>query len=323
MKLVILDDWENFFYNNDKIEELRNHFDVEIFHDKPTSEVLIERIKHADVIIPIRERTIFSKEVLREMRCIKLIAQTGTGLAHIDLEEATRLGIPVATTPGGSSAVVELIFGFIIAHSRNLIPLDQNMKNGLWDEPIGIGLENKTIGIIGLGKIGTGVAKVAKAFNMNVIAWGPRLTKERALEQNVVYSDFEQLLQKSHFVVIAVRLVPQTKHLLTESHFNMMRRDAFLINTSRGEVVDEEALLIALKENKIGGAGLDVFSVEPLFSDHPILKLTNVILSPHIGWKTDKMFHNFLSVSIENIISYIFHKQPIRIANLEVLNTNS
>lgn len=320
MRVVILDDWEKSFTDNPEIERLGQHFQVEIYHDKPSQVELLSRIEHADVILPIRERTKFSKEVLQHLKNIKLIAQTGAGLAHIDMDEANRLNIPVATTPGGSAGVVELIIGMMINHSRNLLSLHKQMKQGHWTESVGIGLENKTVGIIGLGKIGSGVSRIAKSFNMNVVAWGPRLTEERAEAQGVEFSGLDELLQRAHFVVIAVRLVPETKHLLKEKHFKLMKQDAFLINTSRGEVVDEAALVRALEENWIGGAGLDVFNHEPINQDHPLLKLDNVILTPHIGWKTDNMFHQFLSVSIDNILSYLIHGKPERIMNLEKIH---
>lgn len=322
MKAVILDDWEKTFVNNNPlIENLKKHFDVQIFHDEPTEDVLVGRISDADVIIPIRERTKFTKNILQQLKNVKLIAQTGAGLAHIDLEEATHLNIAVATTPGGSSAVVELIFGFMIAYSRKLLSLNDELHQGIWTHSIGLGLENKTIGIIGLGNIGSRVAKVAQAFNMKVLAWGPRLTPERAKELGVEYSSLENLLQNSHFVSVSVRLVPETRQLLNENHFRLMRKDAFLINTSRGEVIDEKAFIQVLKEQKIGGAGLDVFTQEPLSTDSPFLNLENVILTPHIGWKTDNMFNQFLSTSIDNILSFFIDKNPTKIANPEVLNS--
>ncbi|MFS0863735.1 D-2-hydroxyacid dehydrogenase family protein [Fredinandcohnia sp. 179-A 10B2 NHS] len=319
MKVVILDDWEGYFTNSPEIKRLQQHFEVHIFHDEPSYEQLKSRVIDADIIIPIRERTSFTKDFLKQLKKIKLIAQTGGGIAHIDLDEAKRLQIPIATTPGGSSAVVELIFGFILTFSRNLQILNQNVKKGHWPQSIGVGLEGKTIGIIGLGKIGSGVAKIAKAFNMRVIAWGPRLTMERAAKQDVTYTSLEQLLAESHFVVTAVRLVPETKNLLTSYHFSLMREDAFFINTSRGEIIDEKALLDVLVNKKIAGAGLDVFSHEPIHPTHPLLQIDNVILSPHIGWKTDNMFNQFLKVSIDNIISYIIEREPKRIINPQVL----
>ncbi|WNB91069.1 D-2-hydroxyacid dehydrogenase family protein [Bacillus sp. NEB1478] len=323
MKVVILDDWEKSFGANSEIERLQGHFQVEIYHDQPAADVLIKRIEDADVIIPIRERTTFSKEILQSLRKIKLIAQTGAGLAHIEMNEANRLKIPIATTPGGSASVVELIFGLMIAHSRKLVFLNEEMKNGNWVQSVGFGLEGKTVGIIGLGKIGSGVSKIAKAFHMNVLAWGPRLTEERAIAEGVEYAELQHLLQSSHYVVIAVRLVPETRYLLRREHFQQMRKDAFLINTSRGEVVDEQALAIALKENWISGAGLDVFSEEPVDGDNPLLQMENVILTPHIGWKTDNMFHQFLSTSIDNILSYFVDGAPIRIVNADVLDANT
>jgi D-3-phosphoglycerate dehydrogenase / 2-oxoglutarate reductase len=323
VNVVILDDWEGSFAANSEIERLRQHFQVVIYNDKPADDELLKRIEYADVILSIRERTRFSKEVLQHLKNIKLIAQTGSGLAHIDMDEANRLKIPVATTPGGSAAVVELIIGMMISHARSLISLNEQMKQGNWIESSGFSLENKTVGIIGLGNIGSGVAKVAKAFNMNITAWGPRLTEERAMSQGVQYRELDALLQESHFVVISVRLVPETRHLLSEEHFKLMRNDAFLINTSRGEVIDESALIKALEEQWIGGAGLDVFHKEPIEVNHPLLKLNNVILTPHIGWKTDNMFRQFLSISIDNILSYLIQDKPERIVNLENIQNQS
>ncbi|MDZ5471283.1 D-2-hydroxyacid dehydrogenase family protein [Bacillus sp. 31A1R] len=320
MKVVILDDWEGFYSNHPQVERLRSHFEVEVYNDQPTKTILIERIRHADVIIPIRERTKFTKDILQQLQHIKLIAQTGAGLAHIDMDEAIKLHIPVSTTPGGSAAVVELIFGMMINLSRKLLPLHQDLKNRIWQESVGLSLENKTVGIIGLGKIGSGVANIAKAFNMNVVAWGPRLTEERASAQGVTYTSLEELLQRSHFIVIAVRLVPETKLLLTEHHFNLMRKDAFLINTSRGEILDETALIKALSTDKIAGAGLDVFTEEPINEDNPLLTLDNVLLSPHIGWKTDNMFNQFLTTAADNILAFFIDKNPTRIVNPDVLS---
>jgi D-3-phosphoglycerate dehydrogenase / 2-oxoglutarate reductase len=315
MKVLILDDWEYFFQNHPALEKLKPHFEVATYHDKPTKEELIKRLKDADVVIPLRERTTFTKDILQEMKHVKLLSQTGAGVAHIDVEEASRLNIPIATTPGGSRAVMELIFGFILAYSRKLTTLDQELKKGNWQESVGIGLENKTIGIIGLGKIGVGLAQLAKAFQMRVLAWGPRLTKERAEENGVEYATLETLLKESNYISINVRLVAETYHLIQKQHFDLMRKDAFFINTSRGEVVDEEAMIEALKQGIIGGAGLDVFTVEPLESDHPLLTLDNVILSPHIGWKTDNMFNLFLETAVENVLSYFIERKPQRIIN--------
>ncbi|TQR40571.1 D-2-hydroxyacid dehydrogenase family protein [Paenibacillus popilliae] len=313
MQVVILDDWENIYVENEDVARLKEHLDVKIFHDRPSKEILIERLQHADIVIPIRERTKFDKELLQHIQQVKLIAQTGSGLAHIDMNEANKYKIPVATTPGGSSGVAELIFAFMLAYSRNLIKNHGELKSGTWTEDVGYGLEGKVIGIIGLGKIGSKVAQIAKVFNMKVVAWGPRLTAERAAEQEVDYVTLEQLLQQSDYISINVRLVEGTKHLLKEQHFGLMKKNAFLINTSRGEVIDEEALIQALREERIGGAGLDVFTEEPIKSKHPLLELENVILSPHIGWKTDNMFNLFMKHAVDNIFSYFLMNSPEKI----------
>jgi D-3-phosphoglycerate dehydrogenase len=323
MKTVILDDWEHATAHEAvQLDRLKQFSDVVIYHDQPTTESLKDRLKDADAVILMRERTKVTKELLDCMENIKLIAQTGTGLAHIDLEEVNRRKIPVATTPGGSTAAVtELTFAFLLSLSRDLPRLSQQIKQGAWPVSIGTNLAKKTLGIIGLGKIGQSVANVAKAFGMKVVAWGPRLTKERAEAQGVEYVSLEQLLRQSHFVSLHVRLVPETKHLLRKEHFEMMRQDAFLINTSRGQLVDEDALLFALQNQQIRGAGLDVFPKEPIDPNHPLLQLENVILSPHIGWKTDDTFEQFLNGSIENIESFFQHAKPLHIANPEVFSS--
>jgi len=322
MKTIILDDWEHATANETvMLDRLKQFSDVVIYHDQPSSETLRQRVKDADAIILMRERTKLTRDLLDSMEQIKLIAQTGTGIAHIDMNAVNERRIPVATTPGGSTAAVtELTFGLLLALSRDLHCLSPRVKQGEWPVSIGTNLSGKTIGLIGLGKIGLSVANVAKAFGMRVVAWGPRLTVERAEAGGVEFaSSLEELLSQSHFVSLHVRLVAETKGLLQKKHFELMRSDAFLINTSRGELIDEEALVSALQNGQIRGAGLDVFVNEPIGPNHPILSLDNVILSPHIGWKTDNTFESFLNVSIENIESFFQKKQPVHIANQEVL----
>lgn len=305
MKIVILDDWEDTVSQFVKLEELRELSDVVIYQDQPSAEVLKARLKDADVVIPIRERTKFTKEIVDSMEKIQLIAQTGTGIAHIDMAEINRRKIPVSRTPGGATAAVtELTMGFMLALARDLLNLSGKIKKGEWPLAIGSNLSNKTLGIIGLGEIGSSVAKAAAAFGMKVIAWGPTLTKERADQQGAAFVSFDDLLQQSHFITVHVRLTPETKHLLQRQHFERMREDAFFINTSRAEIVDEDALIWALRNNRIRGAGLDVFTSEPLPPNHPFTTMDHVILAPHIGWKTDNTLEYFLNASIDNIKSY-------------------
>lgn len=304
MKVVLLDDWEKNYIGHPQLERLRQHFEVELYHDAPSQEELARRLSSAHVVIPIRERTRFNQAVLQSMVSTKLIAQTGSGVAHIDMEEAKRLGISVVTTPGGAGGVIELVLGLMVVYARQLVQLNEALHEGQWPLSVGMSLEGKTIGIIGLGHIGSGVAKVAKVLGMRVLAWGPRLTEERAQEQGVQYATLEDLLQASDVISLHVRLVPATRSMIRAEHFSLMKKKAFFINTSRGELVDEAALVQALTEQRIGGAGLDVFTNEPLGAGHPFVGLPNVILTPHIGWKTDEMFNRFLTVSVDNIFSH-------------------
>ncbi|WP_209124596.1 D-2-hydroxyacid dehydrogenase family protein [Alkalihalobacillus sp. BA299] len=320
MKIVILDDWENITDSVGDLDKLRKFADVLIYHDQPTVGTLKERLQYVDIIVLFRERTKITKEILDAMNNIKLIAQTGTGLAHLDLYEINKRGIPVSTTPGGSiAAMTELTFTFILALSRNLFNLTTQMKEGVWPLTVGCNLSKKTIGIIGLGKIGSSVANIAKAFGMRVIAWGPTLTQERAASVGVEYVSLEQLLQESHFVTVHLRLNENTKQLLNAKHFELMREDAYFINTSRGQIINEDALVEALQKRSIRGAGLDVFTKEPLEPNHPLLKLDNVVLSPHIGWKTDETFDNFIKRTVENIESFYIYNKPINIANQQYI----
>ncbi|WP_323466981.1 D-2-hydroxyacid dehydrogenase family protein [Alkalihalophilus pseudofirmus] len=308
MKLVILDDYER---TTDRISFQHSslaNIDVETFCDQAEGDELVNRIRNADIIIPIRERTHFTRELLLRLPNLKLIAQTGSGIAHIDKEAAEEQEIEILTTPGGSQAVMELVFGLMIAHSRQILQLNQEMKHNKWTNAMGIGLAGKTLGLIGLGKIGAGVAGIAKAFGMRVIAWSPRLTEERALLHGVEYVEIEKLFSQSDFLSVHVRLVPETKNLIKAEHFEMMKRNAFFINTSRGEIVDEEALVQALEEKQIAGAGLDVFAQEPLKAGHPLTELDNVILTPHIGWKTDSTFEMFLNKALDNVTKYLKNK---------------
>ncbi|ADC49010.1 D-isomer specific 2-hydroxyacid dehydrogenase, NAD-binding protein [Alkalihalophilus pseudofirmus OF4] len=308
MKLVILDDYER---TTDRIsfEQLSlANVNVEIFYDQAEGDELVNRIRNAEIIIPIRERTHFTRELFLQLPNLMLIAQTGSGTAHIDKGAAEEQEIEILTTPGGSQAVTELVFGLMIAHARQILQLNQETKQNKWSNAMGTGLAGKTLGVVGLGKIGARVAGIAKVFGMRVIAWGPRLTEERAFLHDVEYVELEQLFSQSDFLSVHVRLVPETKNLIKAEHFKMMKRSAFFMNTSRGEIVDEEALVQALEEKQIAGAGIDVFTQEPLKAKHPLTELDNVILTPHIGWKTDSTFEMFLNKALDNVTTFLKDK---------------
>lgn len=314
MKIVILDDWNKVYANHSQLERLNAFGEVVLYHDKAQSEEeLINRLIDADIVIPIRERSKFSKKVIEALPHLKLIAQTGTGIAHIDTEAAKQRNLPIAVTPGGSSdSVAELTFALMLSCLRSIPYAQERMRHGEWPPIIGGEIKNKKLGIIGLGKIGIEVAQRAKAFKMEVNAWGPTLTPNRAAKQGVNYVSLQELLATSDIVSIHVRLVPDTTNLLTKKHFKMMQKSSILINTARGKVVNEADLIWALENNEIGGAGLDVFEKEPIDRTNPLLRMEKVVVSPHVGWTSQEVFDRFLTLCVDNINHFV-QGNPINI----------
>jgi D-3-phosphoglycerate dehydrogenase len=308
MKTIILDDWNKVYAEHPQLERLKAMGEVILYHDQAqTEDELINRLIDTDFVIPIRERSKFSRKVIEALPQLKLIAQTGTGIAHIDTEAAKQRNLPIAVTPGGSTdSVAELTFALMLACLKQIPYGQERMREGEWPPIIGGELKGKKLGIIGLGKIGTEVAQRAKAFKMEVNAWGPTLSPDRAAKQGINYMPLQELLAESDVVSLHVRLVPETTRLLTKQHFKMMKNSSILINTSRGKVVNESDLIWALENNEIGGAGLDVFEKEPIDPTNPLLQMQQkVVVSPHIGWTSKEVFDRFLTLSVENIIQFV------------------
>jgi len=248
---------------------------------------------------------------------LEIIAQTGNHAYHIDIEAATEAGILVAMAPGGIG-VTELTIGLMIAVMRRIPQSDRSMREGKWPLVLGQVLRGKTLGILGMGKVGAEVARLAQAFGMKVIAWGPTLTQERAAKAGATYMSLEEVLKAADVVSVHLKLSDQSKGLLNETRLRLMKKSAYLVNTARGAIVDESALVKLLQENGIAGAALDVFSEEPLPPNHPLLQLDNAVLTPHLGWPTDAGFEGFAEHAVENILSYMDGK-PMRAVNPEAL----
>ncbi len=305
MKVAVLDDYQHAFESSPAIERLRRKAQVEIFTEKFASdEKLLEGLKGTQAIIPIRERTRFSAPLLKSLPDLELIAQTGNHAYHIDMAAATDAGIVVTLAPGGNS-VTELTFGLMIAVMRRIPQSDAAMRRGEWPLVLGYVLKGKTLGILGLGKIGAEVAQIARAFGMNVVAWGPTLTEERAKKSGATYMSLEEVLKVSDVVSVHLKLSDQSKGLINETRLRLMKKTAYFINTARGAIVDEPALAKILREKAIAGAALDVFVEEPLPQASPLAKLDNVVLAPHLGWPTDAGFHGFAESAVENILNYM------------------
>jgi phosphoglycerate dehydrogenase-like enzyme len=305
MKVTVLDDYQHAFEATAAIRRLRQKADVSILTDKLSSEgAVAAALQGSHAIIPVRERTKFPASLLRALPDLEYISQTGNHVYHVDLEAATRQGIVVSLAPGGNSTT-ELAFGLMLAVMRRIPQTDRAMRRGEWPLVLGYVLKDKTLGILGLGRIGAEVAAIARAFGMKVIAWGPTLTAERAAESAATYLPLEDVLQRADVVSVHLALSDQSRRLLDESRLRLMKKSAYLVNTARGAIVDETALVKVLKENAIAGAALDVFVEEPLPQNHPLLELDNVVLAPHLGWPTDLSFEHFAENAVTNILDYM------------------
>jgi phosphoglycerate dehydrogenase-like enzyme len=318
VKVTVLDDYQRAFDSTKAIQKLRQRADVEILTESlPSEEALIRALNGVRAVIPIRERTKFPARLLQALTSLEFISQTGNHAYHVDMEAATNAGILVAMAPGGNSTT-ELTFGLMLAVMRRIPQSDQAMRRGEWPLVLGYVLKEKTVGILGLGKIGTEVAAIARAFDMNVIAWGPTLTEERARKAQALYIPLEELLKQADVVSIHLALSEQSRHLINAKRLRLMKKTAYLINTARGAIVDEAALVTVLEERAIAGAGLDVFIEEPLPANHPLLRLDNVVLTPHLGWPTDSGFQGFAENAVNNILDYMDGKLT-RVVNPEAL----
>jgi len=305
MRVTVLDDYQRAIECTDAIRRLRQKAEVRVFTGKlATDTALIEALQGSQAIIPIRERTKFPASLLQSLPDLEFISQTGNHAYHIDIEAATRAGIIIALAPGGNSTT-ELAFGLMLAVMRRIPQSDQAMRRGEWPLVLGYVLKGKTLGILGLGKIGTEVAAIARAFGMKVIAWGPTLTPERAAKSYATYMALDDVMRQADVVSIHLALSDQSRNLLNEARLRLMKRTAYLVNTARGAIVDETALVRVLQERAIAGAALDVFVEEPLPARHPLLALDNVVLAPHLGWPTDAGFEGFAENAVNNILDYM------------------
>lgn len=322
MKIVILDDWNHFYDSQPALAQLRERGDVTIHYDAAASTGdLLERLAGAAVVGANRERTRFPAEILEQLPNLELISQSGGAGRHIDLDAATRLGIAVASGGGaanGSAAVAELGLGLLLSLVRDIPRNDRRVREHDWAAPVTDILCGKTLGVIGLGKIGLQMAKVCQTMGMSVIAWGPTLTPERAAASNVEYVAFDDLFPRADVLFISPILSDLTRGIVGPSQLAAMQPSSYLVNISRGPVVQEAALIEALQQGRLRGAGLDVYDQEPLPPGHPLTKLDNVVLTPHIGWVTKDHFTAFASGVIENAINYI-DGNPSKIVNPEAL----
>ena len=321
MKIAILDDYQSVASGMGDWSQLPSGLDVQFFSDHLSeNSALVQRLADFDVVMGMRERTPFPREVLERLPNLRLLITSGRGNASFDLAAATELGVTVCGTDGSGEGPTELTWGLIIGLMRQIPLEDQQTRNGAWGVHVGYGLKDKTIGLLGLGNIGSRVARVANAFEMKVIAWSQNLTAERAAECQATLVDKETLFRDSDILSIHVRLSPRTRGLASAADLALMKPSAFFINISRGPIVDEPALVEALRSGSIAGVGLDTFDVEPLPADHPFRSLPNTVITPHIGYVTDEAYHSHYQGTVEDILAFVAG-EPIRTLNPEVLES--
>ena len=310
MRIAILDDIHHAYEATNGVHRLRDCAEVQIFtkpFDDPSA------LRNFDALIANRERTRFTRELLEQLPNLRIIAQTGNHAYHIDLPAAEALQIVVAKAAGGfSRSASELAIGLMIAVMRQIPFIDREVKNGHWPTPMTHVLRDKTLGIVGLGHVGRHVAKIATAFEMKVLAWSWRLSSETAALGGAEYRELDDLLRCSDVVSIHATLSDETRGLIDAKRLAQMKKTAFLINTARGPIVDETALCAALSSGQIAGAGLDVFDTEPLPPGHPLTKISNVVLTSHLGWPTDEMYSQFADAAADVLLAYADGKEVPR-----------
>tara|TARA_B100000401_G_scaffold155911_1_gene104097 strand:- start:427 stop:1377 length:951 start_codon:yes stop_codon:yes gene_type:complete len=312
LKVAIIDDYQNVAQEFIDLKNLSSKYDIEIFSDPFENEDdAIEKLKEFEALLIMRERTTISSNLIKSLKKLKYISTSGMRNKAIDLEATKKAKIIVTGTEINSNPTCELTWALILGLSRNIKVEVDNMYQGYWQTTLGIELKGKILGLIGLGKVGSQVAKIGKAFGMQVMAWSENLSLDKCKELDVLPSNKEDIIQNSDFISIHVQGGERYKDCFKLAEFDKMKKTAFLINTSRGPIVNEDDLIIALSTNVIAGAGIDVYDKEPLPADHKLRFVPNALLLPHVGYVTAENYSIFYTQMIENLEACVAGK-PIR-----------
>ena len=309
IKIAVLDDYQNVALSMADWSGLSDKAEITVFNDHLANEPeIIERLFPYEIVCVMRERTPMTKGILSKLPNLKLIVSTGLRNASIDIPAAEELGVKIAHTGYVTSGAPEMTWALLMAIARHIPQENVNFRSGNWQTTIGTDLTGKTIGIIGLGRIGQKMAVYAKAFDMQVVAWSQNLTEEKAQAAGAKLVTKEELFRVSDFVTIHLVLSERSKEIVKKAELALMKPTAYLINTSRGPLIDEEDLIDVLKNKKIAGAALDVFDSEPLSEDHVLRKLDNVLATPHIGYVTEHTYKVFYDDTVKAIHNWIDEK---------------
>jgi phosphoglycerate dehydrogenase-like enzyme len=314
MKGAILDDYQNVALKVVDWSPVTKDIDFTVHTEALGGpDKVIAALKDCAVVCLMRERTPFGKNVIDALPALKLIVTSGMRNAAIDVAAAATRGIPVCGTESLGHPTAELTIGLILELARKIGMENARLKAGSrWQTTLGLDLYGKTLGIIGLGKLGVRVARAAQALDMKVVAWSQNLTAEKAQSAGATLVSKEELLRTADFVTVHVQLSPRTRGLIGAAELALMKPSAFFINTSRGPVADEKAIKTALRAGKIAGAAIDVYDEEPLPLDHPFRKLDNIVITPHLGYVTKESYERFYGQMVENIRAWLDGK-PVRV----------
>jgi phosphoglycerate dehydrogenase-like enzyme len=315
VQVAVLDDYQEIARELGPWEQLAPEAEVTFFHDHILVDgVVRDLLEGFEVVVAMRERTPFTAKRLASLGGLKLLVTTGMGNAAIDMDAARELGITVCGTASLPTPTAELAWGLIIAHQRNILDEDLRMRDGGWQRTIGPELAGRTLGILGLGRLGRRMATIARAFEMRVIAWSENLTAEAAAEAGAIAVGRDELFERSDVLTIHTRLSERTRGLVGARELALMKPTALLVNTSRGPIVDEDALLVALRKGVIAGAALDVYATEPLPKDHELREAPRTLLTPHLGYVTTGTYEVFFRDAVEDIAAWLRGK-PVRVLN--------
>lgn len=321
--IAVLDDYLDVARRLAPWDSLPGHPEVRFYTDRgPTLDQYAERLADVQIISTVRERTPLPAALLGRLPSLRLICVSGGAPANLDMQAATARGIVVSAAAGAGNSTVELTWALILGLVRSVPQEDAALRSGSWQTRPGYGVEGKTLGILGLGRIGSRVAAIGRAFGMNVVAAGLTLTEERARQQGVEMLSISELLTRADIATIHWRLNDATRGLIGAKELALMKSTSYLVNTSRGPIVDETALILTLRNNRIAGAALDVYDVEPLPAGHPLLSLSNTVLTPHLGYASMEALQAFYTGAVENIRNFL-DGHPTNVLNPEALERHA
>jgi len=314
LRCAILDDYQKVALTMADWSKVGADVEIKVFNRHlGAADEVVAALKGFAIVCAMRERTAFPRAVIEALPELKLLITTGMRNASIDLNAARDRGVLVCGTPGFGNATAAIATGLMLDLARHISYENARLKAGaVWQTTIGLDLEGMTLALLGLGKVGCQMAQIGRAFRMHVVAWSQNLTPEKCQEAGVDYVQREDLFRSADFLSIHLQLSPRTRGLVGAGELALMKPSAYLINTSRGPILEEAALISALRDQRIAGAGLDVFDVEPLPREHPLRKLDNVVLTPHLGYVVEQNYRVFFGGMVDDIRAFLDGK-PVRV----------